>query len=86
MATERIVNDLQAAGLVTFEANPHHRRASLVVLSDKGRKTFDQAMRLQAPWANGLSDSLPIKDIETACRVVAALRTKLELDSGRVLA
>jgi hypothetical protein len=36
-------------GLVAFEANPHHRRAELVVLSDK---TFDAAMRLQGPWVN----------------------------------
>jgi DNA-binding MarR family transcriptional regulator len=49
---QRIVNDLRKTGLVTLEVNPHHRRASLVVLTDKGRRTFDEAMRVQAPWAN----------------------------------
>jgi len=47
---QRIINDLHKEGLVAFEANPHHRRAQLVVLTDKGRQTFDAAMRLQAPW------------------------------------
>jgi hypothetical protein len=35
-------------------------------------------MELQAPWVNGLSDGLSVKDIETVHRVVAALRQKLE--------
>jgi DNA-binding MarR family transcriptional regulator len=75
---QRIVNDLLKEGLVAFEANPHHRRAHLVVLTDKGRQTFDAAMRLQAPWINGLSDGLAVKEIETAGRVMTALRKKLE--------
>jgi DNA-binding MarR family transcriptional regulator len=80
---QRIVNDLRKTGLVTLEVNPHHRRASLVVLTDKGRRTFDEAMRLQAPWANLLSEDLAIKDIDTTRRVVAELRKKLELNFER---
>lgn len=80
---QRIVNDLQKAGLLTLAANPHHRRASLVVLTDKGRRTFDDAMRVQAPWVNGLSDGLAMKDIETAQRVVTALRKRLETNGER---
>ena len=79
---QRIVNDLQKLGLVTLEVNPHHRRASLVVLTDKGRRTFDEANRVQAPWANLLSEDLAIKDIATR-HVVAELRKKLELNFER---
>jgi DNA-binding MarR family transcriptional regulator len=75
---QRIINDLHAEGLVAFETNPHHRRAQLVVLTDKGRQIYDAAMRLQAPWINSLSDGLPLKDIETVRRVIMALRKKLE--------
>ena len=75
---QRIVNDLHSEGLVAFEANPHHRRAQLVVLTDKGRRTFDAAMELQAPWVNGLSERLSVKDLQTVHRVVAALWKKLE--------
>lgn len=80
---QRIVNDLQKMRLVTLEVNPHHRRASLVVLTDKGRQTYDEASRLQAPWANRLSEDLAIKDINTTRRLVAELRRKLELSSER---
>jgi len=75
---QRIVNDLQKEGLVAFETNPHHRRAQLVVLTDKGRLAFDAAMRLQAPWIDGLSDGLLVKDIKTVHYVITALRRKLE--------
>ncbi|MBR1203200.1 MULTISPECIES: MarR family winged helix-turn-helix transcriptional regulator [unclassified Bradyrhizobium] len=75
---QRIVNDLQRDGLVTFETNPHHRRAQLVVLTEKGRHAFEAAMRLQLPWVNRLSDGLSMKDIETVSRVVSTLRARLE--------
>ena len=75
---QRIVNDLEKEELVSFETNPHHRRAQLVVLTDKGRQTYDAALRLQSPWVNGLSDELAIKDIETAHSVILALRQKLD--------
>jgi DNA-binding MarR family transcriptional regulator len=68
---------------VTLEVNPHHRRASLVVLTDKGRRTFDEAMRAQSPWANLLSEDLAIKDIDTTRRVIVELRKKLELNFER---
>ena len=75
---QRIVNDLHKEGLVIFEVNPHHRRAQLVVLTEKGRRTFEAAMELQAPWVSCLSEGLSVKDIETVRCVVAALRKKLE--------
>src|ERR1700750_1138926 len=80
---QRIVNDVEKMGLVTLEVTPHHRRASLVVLTEKGRRTYDEASRVQAPWANDLSEDLANKDIETTRRVVAELRKRLELHGER---
>jgi DNA-binding MarR family transcriptional regulator len=77
---QRIVNDLAKEGLVAFDANPHHRRAQLVALTEKGKRTFDAAMRIQAPWVNGLSLGLSVRDIETTGAVAKALRRKLEDD------
>ena len=74
---QRIVNDLETAGLLAFEANPHHRRAQLVVLTDKGRRTFESAMRLQVPWVESLCEGLSLKDVEISNRVVGVLREKL---------
>jgi DNA-binding MarR family transcriptional regulator len=79
---QRIINDLEKEELVAFEPNPHHRRAQLVVLTDKGRQTYQAAMRLQAPWISGLADGLSVKDIETTHRVMTGLRKKLESSDG----
>ena len=46
-------------------------------LTEKGRRTFEEAMELQAPWVNGISDGLSVKEIKTVHRVVTALRKKL---------
>ncbi len=73
----RIVNDLHRDGLVDFESNPHHRRAQLVVLTDKGRLAFESAMEMQTPWVNGLSEGLDIEELRTVHRVITALRNKL---------
>ena len=75
---QRIINDLHRDELVAFDANPHHRRAQLVVLTDKGRHTFDAVMRLQAPWIDSISAGLSVKDIATVQRVMRSLRKKLE--------
>lgn len=80
---QRIINDLHKDGLVEFQANPHHRRAQLVVITDKGKETFDAAMRLQAPWINSLTEGLTVKDLQTVHRVVVAFREKLESSGGR---
>jgi len=74
---QRIVNDLVKEDLITLETNPHHRRAQLVVLTKKGKQIFEAAMRLQAPWSDALSAGLSVEDIETAHRVLLALRENL---------
>jgi DNA-binding MarR family transcriptional regulator len=75
---QRIINDLDKDGLVAFQTNPHHRRAQLVVLTDKGKRAFEAAMELQAPWVNDLADGFLVRDIATVRRVAMALRKKLE--------
>ena len=75
---QRIVNDLAAEGLVALQPNPHHRRAQLVVLTDKGQDAFDEAMRVQTPWINRLADGLRVADIETTRAIISTLRQRLE--------
>jgi len=75
---QRIVNDLANEGLVGLAPNPHHRRASLVVLTDRGQQVFDAAMCLQAPCINRLAEGLAAGDIETTHGVILAVRRKLE--------
>lgn len=77
---QRIVNDLAAEDLVSFEVNPHHRRAALVVLTDKGMQALGDAMHLQMPWVNNLAEGLQVKDLETTHKVITEVLRKLEGD------
>jgi len=75
---QRIVNDLHKEGIVVFEPNPHHKRAHLVVLTEKGRRTYEAALAVYYPKAGKLADGLSLEEIRTARRVMAALRDRLE--------
>jgi DNA-binding MarR family transcriptional regulator len=75
---QRIVNDLMKDGLVTFEPNPHHKRAHLVVLAPKGQKTYEDALALYNPLVESLAEGLAPEDVEAAQRVLSALRSRLE--------
>jgi DNA-binding MarR family transcriptional regulator len=80
---QRFVNDLHADGPVAFAPNPHQRRAQLVVLTEKGQRTYGAAVRLYDSSGNDLAEGLPVQDIETARRVLDALRVRLESDADR---
>jgi DNA-binding MarR family transcriptional regulator len=77
-AVQRVVNELEAEGFLTFAANPHHQRAKLVMLSKSGAKAFQAAAKRQAPWANRLARRIPARDIRTALDVVREIATRLE--------
>lgn len=80
---QRIVNDLAKEGFVDFADNPHHRRASLVVMTDAGRDAFEKAMVVEAPWMDRLAEGLSTQDIETMHRLLITLRQRLdETDEG----
>lgn len=81
---QRIVNDLHKEGLVAFEPNPHHRRAKLVVLTEKGQRAYDAAVAAYYPRANALAEGISAADIRTAHRVMLALRKKLEAENDAV--
>jgi DNA-binding MarR family transcriptional regulator len=79
---QRIVNDLAGDDLVRFEPNPHHRRAQLVALTDKGHAVYQAALRIQKPWVDNLAEGIPVAEIDAALALITALRVKLERADG----
>jgi len=76
---QRITNDLLKNGFVELAPNPHHRRASLVELTARGREAYKAAMRAYKPWVESLAKGFSLGDLETAQRVAAALRDRLQV-------
>jgi DNA-binding MarR family transcriptional regulator len=77
-AVQRIVNELEAAGVLAFAPNRHHQRAKLVVLTKKGKESYETAAMRQVPWINALAEGLSIRNLRCALRVVRALRDRLD--------
>lgn len=80
---QRIVNELVVDGLLQFAPNPHHRRAHLVVPTDKGVAAHKAALQVQRPWAEALASGISDADLEIAHRVVTTLRERLERTGDR---
>ncbi len=55
----------------------------LIVLTDKGRRAFESAMSLEAPWISRISAGVAMKDLDAMRRVIGALRETLEADEDR---
>jgi len=81
-AVQRVANDLEAEGFVAYAPNPHHRRAKLVVLTERGARAFRAASRRQGPWVNQLVAGLPLRDIRCALKLARSLADKLDPAAG----
>lgn len=77
-AVQRLVNELEAEGLVAFKANPAHRRAQLVTMTRKGQSTYAAADRRQTPWVNTLAKGLDRAQLQSALALLGAIRSRLE--------
>ncbi len=75
---QRTANELEAQGLIRYAPNPHHQRAKLVLLTDRGQAAYEEARRRQQPWAASLAQGLTDEDIEAATSVLRSIRQKLE--------
>jgi DNA-binding MarR family transcriptional regulator len=76
-SVQRIADLLTEKGLVRFEANPHHQRAKLVVLTPQGRAAVKGAEARQRPWARDLTAGLSLERLATALGVLTELNRHL---------
>jgi DNA-binding MarR family transcriptional regulator len=77
-SVQRVVNEMVKEDMLCLLDNPHHRRAKLVTMTDKGRKVFEAALELQEPWVKSLSAGIGKDRINDACQVLKILRERLE--------
>jgi Transcriptional regulators len=77
-AVQRLANEMTAAGLLRFAPNPHHQRAKLVVLTERGQAAYDTVMARYRPWAARLSEGLADSRLSMATEILRELRRRLE--------
>jgi DNA-binding MarR family transcriptional regulator len=79
-SVQRLVDEMMNDGLVRYAPNPHHRRAKLVLLTDRGEMAYRAAMDRQAPWADELAAGLTPEDILSTISILRRLRGRIDRD------
>ena len=81
-SVQRIADLLAEKGLVQFEANPHHQRAKLVVLTAEGAAAVRAAQERQRPWARAVAAGLTLDRIEAALETLTHMDRRLANAAG----
>ena len=75
---QRIVNDLSRLNMVKRAANMDHKRAPLISISPKGKKTMEKVNAAQVLWVNELSQGMSERGMRQAHRLLQDLRDRSE--------
>lgn len=76
-SVQRIADELVAEGVLRFAPNPHHRRAKLVQLTERGEALFAEVSRRWLTVADALVATLGADDTARAAEVLRAAREHL---------
>ena len=63
-AVQRLANELQTDNLLKSEENPNHKRAKLMVLTQKGKDVYNKIDKKQIKWINDKSKDLDKEDLK----------------------
>ena len=77
-SVQRIADELEAEGILHFVANPHHRRARLVQLTERGAALFDAASASWLALADTLVAALGAGEVDRAVALLRAARESLQ--------
>jgi DNA-binding MarR family transcriptional regulator len=73
-----IVRELESAGLVRLTDNPQHQRASLVMLTPKGKRANSSVRDLQIPFTESLGQDLDAQRISDCVDLLQTLYVRLK--------
>ena len=77
-SVQRIADELEAEGILHFVPNPHHRRARLVQLTERGAALFDAASASWLALADALVAALGAGEVDRAVALLRAARESLQ--------
>lgn len=76
-AVQHTVNDMRDEGLVSFKPNPHHQRAMLVAMTEKGETAYRTAGERHGRWARAIAAELPPERLEDAAELLRELQRRI---------
>lgn len=78
-AVQRLVDAMYNDGFLEFQTNPDHKRARLIMLSQRGVKSYAQLDKKQIEWAKKCSAKLSKKELDTTLSVLRKVSEYLSL-------
>lgn len=75
---QRLVNEMTDDGLLRLADNPGHKRASLLVLTEKGSDIGEKVERRRIQWTAEIAAQIPIGLPQKACEALENLRQALD--------
>ncbi|MFC4075970.1 MarR family winged helix-turn-helix transcriptional regulator [Salinithrix halophila] len=79
-SVQQTADGLERDGFIEYHANPHHRRAKLMVLTNKGREALAYVKQRQADWANRIGRRHTLEDLRDAVAMLREISESLEQD------
>jgi DNA-binding MarR family transcriptional regulator len=70
----QLVDRLEADGFVTRAPDPNDRRSRLAVITDTGRRAYDEGARIQRDAERELFSSLSVDDTSRLAEIIAKLK------------
>jgi len=77
-AVQRITDVMVEDGLLSYQANPKHRRSVLVTLTEDGNAAYKSLREVQDPWAIENTADIPVEELNSALRLVRRLIQKFD--------
>lgn len=77
---QQTANGLEHEGFIEFVDNPHHLRAKLMQLTEKGEEALVYVREQQAIWSNGIGDAHDLEGMRRALETLRGLKGSLEAD------
>lgn len=77
-SVQRLADVMKKAGFLVYRDNPYHKKARLVLLSEKGKEIFETLEQKQIPWANLNSADINAPDMETTLSVLRKIIKRFE--------
>lgn len=80
---QQTADGLERDGFIFYRENPHHRRAKLMKISERGEQALAYVRAQQREWAQQIGVEQSPQSLQQALEVLRGLRRRLEDDRSR---
>lgn len=77
---QQTADGLERDGFIAYHENPHHRRAKLMQITEKGERALEYVRAHQTVWAQQVGGEQRLELLQQALEVLRGLRRHLEDD------